>query len=231
MRRETYTLGDIMKRNDRDGRTPLHNSILCMDHTRTEELLKSQKDIDTPDADGFTPLHLAIVTGNMNAATALVERRANPDAESSDDKGRRTPLHLLASECGRDESENTVRASLVKTLVANGADANHPDAHGQSPLHKAARCGNASMAAALINAGASVNAKDDNGNTPLHVAAASGVVTQLELTGLLLKHGAQRDARDHEGRTPDEVALEHDCPQVARMIRDAARGTSRYRDR
>eukprot|EP00197_Chlamydomonas_leiostraca_P012891 CAMPEP_0202863624 /NCGR_PEP_ID=MMETSP1391-20130828/4188_1 /ASSEMBLY_ACC=CAM_ASM_000867 /TAXON_ID=1034604 /ORGANISM="Chlamydomonas leiostraca, Strain SAG 11-49" /LENGTH=188 /DNA_ID=CAMNT_0049543279 /DNA_START=14 /DNA_END=577 /DNA_ORIENTATION=- len=56
------------------------------------------------------------------------------------------------------------------------------DAHGQSLLHLACRCGHTDVVAALLRAGADTEAQDRDQSTPAHVAAAAGhlsIVAQL----------------------------------------------------
>ena len=51
--------------------------------------------------------------------------------------------------------------------------ANHgaqTDVHGESPMHLAARYGNAEGVKKLLRGGADANARDIHGRTPLHLA-------------------------------------------------------------
>ncbi|TGG94386.1 MAG: ankyrin repeat domain-containing protein, partial [Aphanocapsa feldmannii 277cV] len=68
-----------------------------------------------------------------------------------------------------------------------------------SPLHIAAREGQAESIKELLSAGAQLNARDKDGLTPLHVAAGGG---QVESIKELLSAGAQLDARAEDGSTP-----------------------------
>ena len=73
------------------------------------------------------------------------------------------------------------------------------DAHGNTPLHRAARGGDASVADALLAAGADANAKDTEGGTPLHWAADGG---DADVVKALLTAGADVNAKDAKGQTP-----------------------------
>ncbi len=68
-----------------------------------------------------------------------------------------------------------------------------------SPLHRAARLGDADGVLRLIADGAAVNALDAEGLTPLHLAARRG---DPDTVSVLLAAGADVAARDVSGRTP-----------------------------
>ncbi len=61
--------------------------------------------------------------------------------------------------------------SKVKSLLARGADPNHPEYY---PLRTACRNGNLEIVKALVEAGADTGRRDDNGNSPVHYAAWNG---------------------------------------------------------
>src|SRR5690348_13323094 len=65
-----------------------------------------------------------------------------------------------------------------------------------TPLHAAARAGDAQGVADLLAHGLDVNRADPTGFTPLHGAAMSG---DLDTIDLLLDAGADVDAADREG--------------------------------
>ena len=86
-----------------------------------------------------------------------------------------------------------------------------------TPVHWAARWGDAEEARRLLEAGADVNARDQGGMTPLHWAARKG---QLELAQLLVEHGADVNAADNKGATPLHWAAEGE-PEVVRLLLEA----------
>ena len=69
-----------------------------------------------------------------------------------------TPLHS-AVQWGYEE--------IVKLLLANGADVDAKNHHGQSPLHYASAFRHQRITNILIDAGAHTNAPDNDGHTPL----------------------------------------------------------------
>ena len=115
-----------------------------------------------------TPLHKAAVSGDVEAARALLADGAEVNARA---KGKVTPLHLAAI------FGNT---ATVRALIEGGAIANARDENKLTPLHGAAQAGNAATVRSLIEGGAIVNARDENKLTPLHYATAAGIYLALK---------------------------------------------------
>ncbi|HEX3743388.1 MAG TPA: ankyrin repeat domain-containing protein [Bryobacteraceae bacterium] len=108
---------------------------------------------------GKTLLHAAAAAGSLGTVERLLQLGADPNAL---DGGRHTPLYSTGNECASAES-----AEVVHALVRGGAlvDA-HDGVTGATPLHMAARRGNAIVAQALLECGANVQARDRRGDTP-----------------------------------------------------------------
>ncbi|KAJ1445781.1 ankyrin repeat protein, partial [Pelagophyceae sp. CCMP2097] len=72
--------------------------------------------------------------------------------------------------------------TVLKLLIAAGADVNKPDALGRTPLHLASLAGNAVATRVLVQAGADVCRTDvRRGATPAHYAAAFARVESIQL--------------------------------------------------
>ena len=123
-------------------------------------------------------------------------RAASPDGSKAKKKKKRPKTkrktkQALASEAQRREREealadaaatakhrqDTLRdaayngdATLVRQLLHDGADPNHVDAGGQTPLHLAAFWGHQEVAETLLEFGARPNQLNAAGFSPLHVA-------------------------------------------------------------
>jgi len=101
--------------------------------------------------------------GDENMVRLLIENGAhvNPRRE---DGGRGVPALSLAVINGQYR--------MVKLLVSLGADVNHRDPLGMTPLIWAAICdyGRTEMAEVLLAAGADSEAVDKNGSTPAALA-------------------------------------------------------------
>lgn len=103
-------------------------------------------------------------------------------------------LHLAAAD--GDET-------LVRELLAAGADLELADSNGERPLHAAASSGQAGCLRLLLQAGADTEAADAHGHTAVHWAAAAG---QEGCLRVLIEHGAQLERRDRNGLTPLALA-------------------------
>ena len=90
-------------------------------------------------------------------------------------------------------------AGDVQTCLLAGADPNARNWLDYTPLHLAARSGDARAIAALADGGADPNARNEYGRTPLHHAAWEGHAAAVDA---LREAGADPDARDENGETP-----------------------------
>ena len=97
----------------------------------------------------------------------------------------------------------TATAKDIQAEIAKGADIDARDKYGLTPLHGAARYGNAETVTALLKAGANIEARAERGATPLHAAAVRG---NAETVTTLLKAGANGKAKTESGYTPFHLA-------------------------
>eukprot|EP00283_Hemiselmis_rufescens_P005693 CAMPEP_0173418272 /NCGR_PEP_ID=MMETSP1357-20121228/478_1 /TAXON_ID=77926 /ORGANISM="Hemiselmis rufescens, Strain PCC563" /LENGTH=371 /DNA_ID=CAMNT_0014380743 /DNA_START=11 /DNA_END=1127 /DNA_ORIENTATION=- len=159
--------------------------------------------IDTLDSAHRTPLHAAAAAGSLEMVELLLERKADPRAESkSNDE---TPLHV--------STDPQVTEAIIR---ANG-NPNHGDAWGLTPLHHAARAGNAEVARVLIQYGATVDLRDGIRRTPLMMAAFGG---HQEVVEELASHGADLACKDRGGRTALEMATSMGHREVTKCLRE-----------
>ncbi len=106
----------------------------------------------------------------------------------------------------------------VRTLLAEGEDANAAHGDGMSALHWAAQRGDVELARTLTQAGAAVGATTRIGDyTPLHVATEAG---QAEVVELLLQAGADASARSANGTTPLHLAASAGSVQAITALLD-----------
>ncbi len=125
---------------------------------------------------GWTPLHLAVDRNRNPAVTAaLLEVGADVHARQEDGP---TPLHDAAT------------ADVVGLLLEAGADIEaratylgwrQPNGRNMTPLHVAAKRGNAAVFMALLDAGADPSALDIEGKTPLDHAREQKALQELEV--------------------------------------------------
>jgi ankyrin repeat protein len=103
--------------------------------------------------------------------------------------------------------------SLVRWLLAHGADVNARDSSGEAPLHEAIisdRTPRHKFVSTLLENGADINALNNNGDTPLHRAANFGETT---VANLLLSYGADVNTRAKPGETPLHYAVFEAIPE------------------
>ena len=90
-------------------------------------------------------------------------------------------------------------------MIRLGADVNHIDAHGNSPVYIATSHGHAESVLIYIENGAKLNVKTHHdGLTSLHNAAIRGYV---EIINILYANGALLKMKNHNGETPMEFGL------------------------
>ncbi len=201
-----------------------------------EALLAAGASADLADRSGYSPLHLAARRGHTGCVQLLLNGGAPPDAR---DGQKQTPLHLCVNKGQSDggvlsllldsgasinalggEARTTAlwraveqeHTALALKLIEARADATLCDAtHRETPLHLAARDGNAAIVAALLGNGinAIVEARDWMRSTPLHHASNANIAARL------LKAGADPLSRGASGLTPGEAAEERNRPTVA----------------
>jgi ankyrin repeat protein len=90
------------------------------------------------------------------------------------------------------EAARLGQGAVVRTLLAQRADANAREADGMTVLHWAVRSDDRQTVVALIKAGADVGATNRYGVTPLALAATNG---NAEIVDDLLKAGPTSTAR------------------------------------
>jgi hypothetical protein len=109
----------------------------------------------------------------------------------------------------------------VSGLLANGAEVDELDAHGNSALWVAARLSRKESVGLLLAAGANANLRGKNGWTPLHCTAFCGsAVGDIGIAKLLINAGADVNAVEPEyGETPLHYAVRvAESPDLVRLL-------------
>jgi ankyrin repeat protein len=150
---------------------------------------------------GASALHAA-----LTAAPADDADEADGGAEAAPAWGRDRAARVKAR-----------RAAVLELLLDAGADVAARDAsNGFTPLHVAARHGNACAVRALLARGADVDAADRAGETALMWAAHLGKEYAAQA---LLFCGADATLRDDDGRTAADIASTSDLRALLRRRR------------
>ena len=124
--------------------------------------------------------------------------------------------------------------SVVRALLAKGADPNVPDREGRTAVHGAAGLGAVQTMRALLEAGGDPNRRGKHGNTPLHFAADASQPTLSEVFGsvptirLLLQANADANRANAKGRTPLHLAAgSHTQPAAVAALLGAGADANR----
>jgi ankyrin repeat protein len=114
-------------------------------------------------AGGLDALDIAINGKQAGMVKALLEKKADPNAEGAWN-GQSTVTPLIRAVFKAEESGKSDMAAL---LLQFGADPNLKDAQGETPLTRAVGNGNTNLMRELISHHADVNETDGQGNPPL----------------------------------------------------------------
>lgn len=157
------------------GNSALHEAAQFNRVSFVSLLLNSQVgNLDIKGHQDRTPLHLAAKEGNFEVAKLLLAAKACPEIP---DKQLGMPIHYAVSRQHK---------SMVKVLIAYGADLNQRNVTGETPLQMALRSKNPDwMVKLLVRYGANVN-------LPTSLTKISSVVTlQDKSQKELLEHALQ----------------------------------------
>lgn len=101
------------------------------------------------------------------------------------------------------------RLATAKRLLALGADPNHRDRRGRTPLFEA---DDLDMVETLLANGADVTIRDENGLGPVFATWNDAIAVRL------LRAGASPDGRDEDGHTLAERTVLYAMPATARWL-------------
>jgi ankyrin repeat protein len=174
-------------------------------------LIDQGVDINIRSARGTTALMVAAAAGSVDAVRFLIAARADVNARAPHGK---TALSMTIEYFTPNHSESNKDdfVSVVKELIAAGADIRSKDENGLTPLLWAAAVGNEDMTRVLIDAGAGVNMRTRVRIRPRQYLTVTPLIYSIinctdEKPGaigvvrLLLERGADATAKDSRGRT------------------------------
>jgi len=208
---------DVNSRNSK-GDTAL---ILAIENGYTDlvKLLLDQKTIDVNLSNkGRTPLTAAIIKGNIDILTNLLEKGANVEKESlfmAVDLDNTKIVELLLKHYNGDDRKQVIKKlinsatndgseEMVNLLTKEGAYVNKGDEDGVTPLMRAADSGEIKIVKQLIEKKSEINRRDRNGLTPLMYAVKSSMgtekIVQL-LASVLLSENEDINVKDKDGCT------------------------------
>jgi ankyrin repeat protein len=101
--------------------------------------------------DGFHPLGLSCFFGHVDAARLLLERGADVNALSRNDRIQTAAIHAAAAAEGKGED---TRYELVRLALEHGADPNLPQGGGSRAIDAARQNGDTRVEELLVQHGA-----------------------------------------------------------------------------
>ena len=222
--KDLVNLGADLKKIDSSLVTPLHLAVTKGSIPFCHFLILRESNVNQKDAKGATPLHYALLEQEINKELIAFLIRSGADVFAEDNEGL-TPIDVAMQKGDRETlslllpddllfSKEVIdkrcllhRAifykmhSLAEELIKHGANVNHRDKMGATPLHLAAQNRSISFCQALTNLGADLNATDARGATPLHYAL-SRQETDPEMIVFLVNSGASIHAKTDDEITP-----------------------------
>ena len=174
-----------------------------------------------PNNDGLSALHVAV--GRLDVASVQLMLQHNADVNVADNSDWLTPLHLVASIVGSEESDDKAkrpRARIANLLCAvtlpSAADLTIQDKNGNTPLHNVAvleieeAC---DLLRIFLDRGGQPNLANTRGQTPLHLLCHNDGLRKVdvmqEMLYNMLYHGANPNITSQTGCTALHLTLYH----------------------
>lgn len=212
--------GADVNRFDSEGTTPLQWAAVEGRVNAITTLIGLGADVNGADADGFTPMHLAAFGEHISAVATLAEAGADVNAIATiiftsaseilqDIPSERYDLFFELTRGFKFPFTNIVApihfaavssSVMISVLAEYGADVNHPNSYGETPLYIAILNGNIDGVNMLIALKADVrwSGRGLKMVTPLHVAAIAG---HPAVIAALINAGANVNQADSKNAT------------------------------
>ncbi|MDE7326043.1 MAG: ankyrin repeat domain-containing protein [Lachnospiraceae bacterium] len=190
------------------GNTPLHLACIYGNIKAAELLMKSGADDTICNAAGYSAAHYILLRNTQRSELSSEDRLGLfsllTHIDLADNSGKTPLMYLFSWEIARMYLE---MEPLLEILLKKGADVNHVDDEGNTPLLLCADNfgGHLQLFKALCEAGADINAIDTYGNNVLYYVFKSG---SQSVAKYLLKRGADYKHANNSGVTPQQVAAE-----------------------
>ncbi|TQS84642.1 hypothetical protein A3207_00955 [Candidatus Methanomassiliicoccus intestinalis] len=200
--------------------TPLHLACSMGNAEAVELLLKFGADDTLKDSRGRTPCFYAVSKPNelfcpsfFQVISPVHEKRAATirqlkSIDDIDDQGN-TPLLYTLSTLEFDKGD------YATLLLELGANPQHTDNYGFTPLMAAAEHWHTASMKKLVGLGVDLNAQNNRGNTALHLALGN---YDEKTARYLIKKGARFDIVNNEGRSPLDIAVEKGMESVLELM-------------
>lgn len=166
--KEFIAKGGDVNAHDKNGQTLLLKAIKLHNNILAKELIKAGADVNMADNNGTTPLIATILYGNEEMFNSLSVNE-NVDAQKKNNEGLNALMVWIICTNGSTNGKLTV----IKNLIARGADVNAQTNDGTTPLMLCAAKGNYGLYLDLVKYGANVLQQDNDGKTAVDYAYLS----------------------------------------------------------
>jgi len=200
---------------DKRGRTPLY--LACYDYKFDSAKVLVSKGAKINISGAYNPLDMA--SSNSYYGTEIVELLLDNNADVNIVcRGTRvTPL------MGALHQEKT---DALKLLLNAGANTNHIDANGESPLGRISVFDFPEHVALLLDFKAKINFQDSKGNSALHLATERKNKKVIET---LIKRGIKINLKNKDGKTAKDIA-KRDSPELFSLIEELINNNPKERN-
>lgn len=178
------------------GQTPFSFAISGNATKTAELLLKSGYKIQSSQILDNNDFYHAIFAARYKIATLMLKHDSTLAKMVFENDNNNNPFHVIAHHNARSVCKDL--RMLTKSLIKYGADINHKNDYGSTPLHYAAHYFY-QYTETLLKNGACPNIKNLKGETPLHISAQACTPVSAKA---LVKHGADLNAVDKYGSIP-----------------------------
>jgi ankyrin repeat protein len=233
------------KKANVDGSTPLHRSTQNGNIDDVKQLLAGGVDVNHINCFG-TPLAYAAKSGNVDIATLLLDKKANPNLVK--DPLDFTPVELAANNYKEDMRQyllnnggkaeiplnSPVHTSLSKMTaegnietIINSLKQNEMDVYGRTAAHYCASLGRTDLLKQIPNE-IHFDLADNKGRTPLHYAVMRGRTETVD--HLINERNCAIDSKDKQGYAPLMWACQFSRIDIAKNLLSKAQESGHLTD-
>ncbi|KAJ5604880.1 ankyrin 2-3/unc44 [Penicillium lagena] len=173
-----------------------------------QALLNNGTDPNIRNNQGETVLFRAVRFSYLPIVRLLIDSPKGVDVNAIDRSGQ-TPLYDLIS------TWTITRRRVFRLLLERGANAEHADNDGTTPLIHAIRYYNEDAVRLLLQHQVNLQHTDKNGKSALHVAVENG---RAFLVMLIVSYGANIEAKNAQGRSPLHLAVSRDDQDITLFL-------------
>lgn len=179
-----------------------------------------QLEINKKDEDGNTPFMHAVMDGNIDLVSYLINLGVDVNIQNNDGK---TPLIIVAEwDADMEDLDNLTTVNMIMYMLLNaGANTNIQDIYGKTALFRAAEYGDkfsTYVTKLLLSAGANPNVQDTLGNTALMISAENGCDESNKIIHMLVSLGADIFMKNHVNEMAYDIALKNNNDSTMKIL-------------